>query len=52
MDLEPVEAGNAEDRLLFAVNKWLIGHEEGGLPQGAFIGLKGENLTIAEKEEK
>lgn len=52
MDLEPVEVGNAEDRLLFAVNKWLIGHEEGGLPQGAFIGLKGENLTIAEKEEK
>ena len=36
----------AEDRLLFARNKWLIGHEEGGLPEGAFIGLKGENLSI------
>lgn len=37
----------SEDRLLFAKNKWLIGHEEGGLPENAWIGLKGENLTIA-----
>lgn len=35
-----------EDKLLFAKNKWLIGHEEGGLPEGAWIGLSGENLTI------
>ena len=35
-----------EDKMLFAVNKWLIGHPEGGLPEGAFIGLKGENLTL------
>ena len=36
----------AEDRLLLARNKWLIGHPEGGLPERAFIGLKGENLSI------
>lgn len=36
-----------EDRLLFAVNKWLIAHAESGLDKdGAFIGLKGENLTL------
>lgn len=35
-----------EDRLLFATNKWLIGHAQGGLPEGAFIGLKGENLSV------
>lgn len=46
MDMEPIEVKDPEDRLLFAVNKWLIGHEEGGLPEGAFIGLKGENLTV------
>lgn len=34
-----------EDQLLFAKNKWLIVHEEAGEP-GAFIGLKGENITI------
>lgn len=37
----------SEDRLLFARNKWLIAHPESGLEQdGAFIGLKGENLTL------
>ena len=41
-----VKQVTAEDRLLFARNKWLIGHQEGGLPDGAFIGLKGENLSI------
>lgn len=35
-----------EDVLLTAVNKWLIGHEEGGLDQGSFLGLKGENLCL------
>lgn len=45
-DMETIEEKNSEDRLLFARNKWLIGHEAGGLPEGAFIGLKGENLTI------
>lgn len=45
-DLEPVEEKWAEDKLLFARNKWLIGHEEGGLPENAWIGLKGENVGI------
>lgn len=39
------KAGN-EDALLAATNKWLIGHAEGGLPEGSFIGLKGENITV------
>lgn len=39
------KAGN-EDALLAATNKWLIGHAEGGLDEGAFIGLVGENITL------
>lgn len=35
-----------EDTLLAAVNKWLIGHAEGGLDAEAYIGLKGENLSL------
>ena len=34
-----------EDRLMTAKNKWLIAHEEAGI-EGAFNGLKGENITI------
>ena len=45
-DMEPVTVIDPEDRLLFAKNKWLIGHTEGGLPENAWIGLKGENITI------
>ena len=43
-----VENGKATngDALLTAVNKWLIGHAEGGLPEGSFLGLKGENLSL------
>lgn len=39
-------AGRKEDSMLFAANKWLIGHKEGNLPEQAFIGLKGDNLTL------
>ena len=39
------KAGN-EDALLAATNKWLIGHAEGGLDEGSFIGLVGENITL------
>ena len=46
LDMEPVEVKDPEDRLLFARNKWLNGHAQGGLPEGAFIGLKGENLSV------
>lgn len=41
-----LEDAKNEDKLLTHVNKWLIGHEEGGLAEGTFIGLKGENLDI------
>lgn len=40
----PVKCG--EERLLAACNKWLIGHPEGELPEGTFLGLKGENLSV------
>lgn len=43
--LENGKAPN-EDALLTAVNKWLIGHAEGGLDEGSFLGLKGENLSL------
>ena len=35
-----------EDQLITAKNKWLIGHAEGGLPEGAHIGLVGENISV------
>ena len=36
-----------EDALLFAKNKWLIGHKDTDLgAQGAFIGLVGDNIHI------
>jgi len=35
-----------EDRLMTAVNKWVVGHPEGGLAEGTFLGLKGENLSV------
>ena len=37
-----------EDKLLTAKNKWLIGHPEGGLPEGTHIGLIGKNLSVKE----
>ena len=40
------EAGSGrEDRLITAKNKWLIAHPEAKI-EGAFEGLKGENITI------
>lgn len=38
--------GNGEEKLLFARNKWLVGHEEAGLPANAWIGLKGKNVEM------
>lgn len=35
-----------EDALITAKNKWLIGHAEGGLPEGSHIGLIGENVSV------
>ena len=42
----PAAVRCGEDKLLFARNKWLVGHEEAGLPENAWIGLKGENVSI------
>ena len=39
-------SADGEDRLMTAINKWLIGHPEGGLNEGSFLGLKGENLSV------
>lgn len=41
-------ATDNEDCLITAVNKWLIGHAEGGLDAGSFLGLKGKNLDISQ----
>lgn len=43
LNFQPEKTG--EDALITAKNKWLIAHEEAGI-QGAFNGLKGENITI------
>lgn len=45
--LEKKVKKEGEDALIFAKNKWLIGHKETDLgAQGAFIGLVGENICI------
>ena len=36
---------SGEDRLITAKNKWLIAHAEAGI-EGAFCGLRGENITL------
>ena len=43
---ETRERNYGEDRLMTAVNKWLIGHPEGGLAEGSFLGLTGKNLSV------
>lgn len=40
------DRNEGEDRLMTAVNKWLIGHPEGGLEEGCFLGIKGRNLSV------
>lgn len=44
----PLDAEHAggEDGHLTAKNKWLLGHPEGGLPEGSPMGLIGENLCV------
>lgn len=42
-----IERIGAEDRLLWARNKWLLAHPDAGeAKKGAYIGLKGENIDI------
>ena len=38
--------GEGEDKIITAVNKWLIGHPDADLPAGTWLGLVGENLSI------
>ena len=46
-DLDFVPQKKGEDALLFAKNKWLVAHPDSGLEeQGAWMGLKGDNITI------
>lgn len=44
-DIEKVTENTPEDKLLFARNKWLIGHKEAAI-EGAYNGLIGENLRV------
>ena len=47
LDLEEGHEGG-EDGHLTAKNKWLLGHPEGGLPEGSPMGLIGKNLCVNE----
>ncbi len=41
------EAGNQEDKLLTATNKWLLAHAESSeAKEGAWVGITGENIDI------
>lgn len=44
-DLKMPAGTDGEDKLLNATNKWLIAHKDANI-QGAFTGLKGENLSV------
>lgn len=44
-DLTFAPGTEGEDKLITAKNKWLIAHPEAGI-EGAYCGLKGENITI------
>lgn len=45
---QKLENKTGEEPLLAAVNKWLIGHPEGGCAEGTFLGLVGKNLDTSE----
>lgn len=46
--LKDAHGAQGEDKLITAVNKWLIGHAEGGFTGTEHIGLVGKNLNINE----
>jgi hypothetical protein len=46
-DLDFKADSTPEDKLLFARNKWLIGHEDANI-DGAFNGLVGKNISVEE----
>ena len=37
---------NGEDAIMTSKNKWFIGHPEGNVKPGRYIGLKGKNLSL------
>lgn len=46
-DIKKGEPKNLDDKMLWARNKWLLAHEDSAeAKQGAYIGLKGENISI------
>ncbi len=45
LELDKAHEGG-EDGHLTAKNKWLLGHPQGGLPEGSPMGLLGENLSL------
>ena len=46
-DFRPTDIRNPEDKTLWARNKWLLAHPDSAeAKQGAYIGLKGENISI------
>lgn len=46
-DIERGEPKNLEDKMLWARNKWLLAHKDTNeAKQGAYIGIKGENISI------
>ena len=46
LPLAASHGNGVEDSHITAVNKWLLGHPEGGLAEGSPMGLIGENLSI------
>ena len=46
-DMPEIEKKNAEDKMLWACNKWLLAHPDAPeAAQGAYVGLKGANICI------
>ena len=45
LELDFTSAAEGEDKLITAKNRWLIAHEDAKI-NGAFCGLKGENITL------
>lgn len=46
LELQNPSEKTEEDKMLFAVNKWLIAHPESGI-ENAFVGIQGENIDIS-----
>ena len=49
LPLRQDHAASGEDSHLTAINKWLLGHPEGGLPEGSPMGLIGKNIDLSQE---